>query len=166
MHLLLHLLKHLLHPPQLLVFLLDELLRLHVGGGQGEDGDGALHSFICVHFTGHGLDAERPVVLVVAVVGDVLQVVHVSPDQHGPQLHEVTVGRVLHLHDAPGVEPPSDSLTSSLHHRVAADHRKWSALLQLSVLLFEVFVLVRVAVWELVDLYPALIYFLPKLQTQ
>lgn len=38
--------------------------------------------------------------------------------------------------------------------------------LQFSVLLFEFFVLVRVAVWELVDLYPALIYFLPQLQTQ
>lgn len=45
---------------------------------------------------GHVLDALSPVALVVRVTGDVLQVVHVRSNQHGPQLHEVAVRRVLH----------------------------------------------------------------------
>lgn len=48
------------------------------------------------HTPGHVLDALGSVVLVVAVTGDVLQVVHVGSDQHGPQLHKVAVGRVLY----------------------------------------------------------------------
>lgn len=43
------------------------------------------------HTPGHVLDALGSVVLIVGVVGDVLQVVHVGPDQHGPQLHKVAV---------------------------------------------------------------------------
>lgn len=49
-----------------------------------------------LHTPGHVLDALSPVVLVVTVAGDVLQVMHVGSYQHGPQLHKVTVGRVLH----------------------------------------------------------------------
>lgn len=48
------------------------------------------------HTPGHVLDAQGSVVLIVGVVGDVLQVVHVGPDQHGPQLHKVAVRRVFH----------------------------------------------------------------------
>lgn len=40
---------------------------------------------------GHVVDALGSIVLIVGVVGDVFQVVHVCPDQHGPQLHKVTV---------------------------------------------------------------------------
>lgn len=107
---------------------------------------------------GHVLDALSSVVLVVRVTGDVLQVVHVGSYQHGPQLHKVAVGRVLHctqekinitllktvdmeagmrmkgvrltVHNAPGVEPPPHSLTSGFYHSVAANHCKGSAVLQ------------------------------------
>ncbi len=54
------------------------------------------HSFLFADLPGHGLDALSSVVLIVTVAGDVLQVVHVGSYQHGPQLHEVAVGRVLH----------------------------------------------------------------------
>ncbi|TNN49266.1 hypothetical protein EYF80_040566 [Liparis tanakae] len=40
------------------------------------------------------------------------------------------VSRAPTLHDAPGVEPPSDPLTSGLHHRVAADHSERRTLLR------------------------------------
>lgn len=54
------------------------------------------HQTAYEHTPGHSLDALSSVVFVVAVTGDVLQVVHVGSDQHGPQLHKVAVGRVLH----------------------------------------------------------------------
>lgn len=44
----------------------------------------------------HVLDALCPVVLIVTVTGDVLQVVHVGSYQHGSQLYKVAVRRVLH----------------------------------------------------------------------
>lgn len=45
---------------------------------------------------GHALDAVGPVVLVVSLPGHVLQILHVSADEHVPKLHEITVCRVLH----------------------------------------------------------------------
>lgn len=54
------------------------------------------HSTFIAHTPGHGLDALSSVVLIVAVAGDVLQVVHVGSYQYCPQLHEVAVGRVFH----------------------------------------------------------------------
>lgn len=56
----------------------------------------AKHTFLFAHTPGHGLDALSSVVLIVAVAGDVLQVVHVGSYQYGPQLHKVAVGRVFH----------------------------------------------------------------------
>lgn len=55
-----------------------------------------LHTPLTVHTPGHGLDALSSVVLIVAVAGDVLQVVHVGSYQHGPQLHKVAVGWIFH----------------------------------------------------------------------
>lgn len=55
-----------------------------------------LHTPLTVHTPGHGLDALSSVVLIVAVAGDVLQVVHVGSYQHVPQLHKVAVGWVFH----------------------------------------------------------------------
>lgn len=46
LHLLLHLLQHLLHAPQLLILHPDKLLRLSIGSGQWQDGDGALHAAV------------------------------------------------------------------------------------------------------------------------
>lgn len=43
--------------------------------------------------------------------------------------HPSPVEVILTLHNAPGVEPPSHSLTSGLDHGVAADHSERSALL-------------------------------------
>ena len=45
---------------------------------------------------GHALDALGSVVLVVGLPGHVLQVLHVRANEHVPQLHEITVCRVLH----------------------------------------------------------------------
>lgn len=48
------------------------------------------------HHAGHALDAVSSVVFVVSLPGHVLQILHVRTDEHIPQLHKVTVGRVLH----------------------------------------------------------------------
>lgn len=45
---------------------------------------------------GHALDAVGSVVLIVSLPGHVLQVLHVRANEHVPQLHEVTMCRVLH----------------------------------------------------------------------
>ena len=58
------------------------------------------------HTPGHGLDALCPVVLIVQLAGDVLQVVHVCPYQDGPQLDKVAVGRVF------------DCTKETIHNRV------------------------------------------------
>lgn len=48
------------------------------------------------HHAGHALDAMGSVVLVVSLPGHVLQILHMCADEHVPQLHEITVCRVLH----------------------------------------------------------------------
>lgn len=45
---------------------------------------------------GHALDALGSVVLIVGFSGHVLQILHVRANEHVPQLHEITVCRVLH----------------------------------------------------------------------
>lgn len=45
---------------------------------------------------GHALDALGPVVLVVGLPGHVLEILHVCANEHVPQLHKITVCRVLH----------------------------------------------------------------------
>lgn len=64
---------------------------------------------------GHVLDAVGSVVLVVSLPGDVLQILHVRANKHVPQLHEVTVGRVLHC--KVGVR---GSVSTSCLHRTSA----------------------------------------------
>lgn len=64
---------------------------------------------------GHVLDAVGSVVLVVSLPGDVLQILHVCANEHVPQLHEVTVGRVLHC--KVGVR---GSVSTSCLHRTSA----------------------------------------------
>lgn len=70
------------------------------------------------HHAGHALDALRAVVLVVGFPRHVLEVLHVGPHQHRPQLHEVTVGRVLHCRGAQGqgatASPPNPLSPSRL----------------------------------------------------
>lgn len=75
---------------------------------------------------GHLLDALSSIVLVVNITSDVLQVVHVCPDQHVPQLHKVTVCLVFHCgssnrtvlghHTLPGLS--REPLLSSWTHRL------------------------------------------------
>lgn len=83
----------------------------------------------------HALDAARPVVLVVAFAGHVLQVLHVRPHQHVPQKQDVRVGRTLRwkAHRKRRVftksKPPSEKATSSCpwdttRRRVAFAKRK------------------------------------------
>lgn len=45
---------------------------------------------------GHLLDALSSVVLIVDITSDILQVMHVCPDQHIPQLHKVAVCLIFH----------------------------------------------------------------------
>ena len=51
------------------------------------------------HHAGHALNAVSPVVLIVGLPCHILQVLHVCPHQHVPQLHKVTVRRVLHCQE-------------------------------------------------------------------
>ena len=48
-------------------------------------------------FEAHLLEPLLPVELIVAGVGAVTEILHVRPDQHLPQLREVTVVLILHL---------------------------------------------------------------------
>lgn len=45
---------------------------------------------------GHALDAMGSVVLIVSLPGHVLQILHMRANEHVPQLHEITMRRVLH----------------------------------------------------------------------
>ena len=58
----------------------------------------------------------------------------------------------LTLDHPPGVLPAAHLLAAHLQHGVGAHHGEGNARLQLAVLGLELLVLVRVAVWELVDL--------------
>lgn len=51
---------------------------------------------------GHLLDALGSVVLIMDIASDILQVVHVCPDQHVPQLHKVAVRLIFHCKAKPG----------------------------------------------------------------
>lgn len=117
--------------------------------------------FLCRHgdsLPGHLLDAVCPVVLVVYVTSHILEVMHVSADEHVAKLHEVAVRLILHcgagvrsgwvspwgafppgsqcpgprltLHDPPGVQSTPDSLPFGLHYRVAANNSEGSTLLR------------------------------------
>ena len=63
-------------------------------------------------------------------------------DQHGPEFDEVTVVRVLDLHDPPGVLPASDLLAVDLDQGVGPDHRKRDGVTEILDLLLVVLVLV------------------------
>ena len=150
LHLLLHLLQHLLHSPQLLILHLDQFLRLSVWCWERQDRNGAFYPVVLSQLAGHLLDALSSVVLIVDITSDILQVMHVCPDQHIPQLHKVAVCLIFHFHNAPWVQPTTDSLAFSFHHCVAANDSKRSTLLQLSVLLLELLIFIRVALRKLV----------------
>lgn len=45
---------------------------------------------------GHALNALGSVVLIVGLTGHILQILHVCANEHVPQLHKITVCRVLH----------------------------------------------------------------------
>ena len=96
-------------------------------------------------FQGRGLPLEgqqscRPDTLVKVVVSDLLQV---APEggQEAPQMTEVAVLRVLHLHEAPGVLTAPDPLTPHLHHGVGTTHREGETLPELSQLDFGLLLL-------------------------
>lgn len=54
------------------------------------------------YHAGHALDALPAVILIVDVLSHILEVLHVGPHQHCPQLHEIRVGWVLHCRGARG----------------------------------------------------------------
>lgn len=54
-----------------------------------------------------------PVVLVVSLPGHVLQILHMCANEHVPELHEVTVRRVLHCE-------PQDQQVMQTHGRLNA----------------------------------------------
>ena len=56
----------------------------------------------------------QPVVFVVHIVGDVLEVLHVRLDEELPEQREVRVLRVVDLHLAPRVLPDPDFLAGFL----------------------------------------------------
>ncbi len=55
-----------------------------------------------------------PVVFIVNIMGDILEVLHVGLDEEPPEVGEVAVLRVLNVHQAPGILPPSDTLPANL----------------------------------------------------
>ena len=61
------------------------------------------------------------IVLVVHVVGDVLEVLHVRAYEHGAEGHEVAMGELVHVHASPGILATAKGATVLLHNRVAAD---------------------------------------------
>lgn len=97
---------------------------------------------------GDGRQLLTAVILIVDVVGDVLQILHVGSDQHVAQHGEVAVFSVLHFSDAPRILPSSDLLPVHLDHHVAADHGQRHLLLNLS---DQLVVLVVLRVREFID---------------
>jgi hypothetical protein len=55
-----------------------------------------------------------PVVFIVDIMSDILEVLHVGLDEEPPEVGEVAVLRVLNVHQAPGILPPSDTLPPNL----------------------------------------------------
>jgi hypothetical protein len=52
------------------------------------------------------------------IMGDILEVLHVGLDEESPEVGEVAVLRVLNVHQAPGILPPSDTLPPNLATRI------------------------------------------------
>ena len=97
-------------------------------------------------------ETSHPVVLVVDVMGNVLQVLHVGLDEEAAEEGKVGVFRVVHLHEAPGILTAADLLALDLHSVGATHDGEGNTGLQEIVLRLEFIVLVRVAVGELIDL--------------
>ena len=74
-------------------------------------------------------------------------------NKHGPQLHKVTVGRVLYLNYSPGILPSSQFLSAYVYEGVSTDNGKWYRLPKLLNLLLEVVVLVTKPVNKVVKLW-------------
>ena len=73
----------------------------------------------------HGGKLVRTVVLVQVVVGVLLELLHVCPDEHLSELDEVAVLLVIDLDDAPGVAATADLAPIGVHNLVVgADNRE------------------------------------------
>ena len=76
-------------------------------------------------------------------------------NKHGPQLHKVTVGRILYFNYSPRILPSPQFFPAYVYEGVSADNGKWYGLPKLLNLLLEVVVLVTksvnkvLKVWEL-----------------
>lgn len=89
----------------------------------------------------------RAIVLVVHLLSDLLQVLHVCY-QHGPQLDEVTMLGILHLDHAPRIEATTHLLALDLEQSIGAADGKRHCFLQLLHLLLVVFVLIGITVGQ------------------
>jgi len=103
--------------------------------------------------TSSSLQLLCTVILVVSVLRDILQVLHMCPYQHVPKHRELAVRGILDINYTPRVYPPPYLRPADVVHRVAADYSEWDTRLEFFVHPNELLVIFFfVSLWKLINL--------------